>query len=367
MKKIKIAHITKTLAVNGISTVIMNYCSNLSKEKFETIIISGNPVDYMYTDFCKRNDIELVILNCDIHSPQEYYLSLFKALKKQRIDIVHIHGNSATISLELMLAKLAGIKNRIAHSHNSTCTHKKIHYLLKPIFNHLYTKGLACSRMAGNWLFGEGKYTVIKNGFDITRFFYSQELRDITREQLGLSDKYVIVNVARFTDQKNHPFLISIFTEIAKQRDDVVLLLIGDGPNLPFVKKLIKENPYRDRILYLGTLSQVEKIYNAGDVFLLPSKYEGLGIVFIEAQISGMPVVTSDMVPKEVNIGGMASFLSLDESPVIWGKEVMKKRSINRKTIKEKYSKKIDEYDIQKNVRVIEKIYINLHKSKNVK
>lgn len=357
MAKLKVVHITKTMPMNGISTVIQNYCLNLDRSQCEITIITGDPVADYFVNLYAEAGIELVNIHESMKQPQRFYSALFRELKKRSFDIAHIHGNSATISMELMLAKLAGIKVRIAHSHNSTCTHKAEHYVLKPVFNSLYTDGFACSDMAGQWMFGGRPFSVVPNGFDTRRFIFSDADRRAVREELGLGQRFVIATVARFNDQKNHPFLLKVFEEVAKQRSDAVLLLVGDGPNLGKVQEMIRQHPYGDRIIYYGTTSQVERIYSAADVFVLPTKYEGLGIVFIEAQINGLPVVTSDQVPAEVNITGRTKFFALTDAPAKWAEGVLNVDSVNRNSFYEEHIAQILTYDITNNAKELGEKY----------
>lgn len=364
MKKTKIAYLTKTMPINGISTVIRNYCQNIDKNEFDITVITGLPIDDYYRQFYIDNGIKLIVLNGAIKNPVSYYCELFKYLRREKYDIVHIHGNSATICLELLMAMLCGQKIRIAHSHNSTAVYKTLHYFLYPFFRFLYTEGFACSTMAGKWMFRNNKFTVIPNGFDIKKFIFNEGARKEIREGLNIVEKFVIANVARFNDQKNHLFLLQVFESIAAKQKDAYLLLVGDGPNLPMIKKKIENCQYKDRIIYYGTTDEVEKIYSAADVFLLPSKYEGLGIVFIEAQISGLPVITSNVVPYEVNINGLAHFLSLSDPADLWADEVLKINQIERTLFYERNKESIDKYDIQKDARFLETIYRQLYQSR---
>ena len=364
MKRIKIAYITKNMPINGISTVIKNYCLNINANEFEIIVIAGKPVAEYYSNLFNVSNIELRVLNGDIHNPVSYYGHLYKALRSERFDIVHVHGNSATISIELLLAALCGKHIRIAHSHNSTCTHKIQHYLLYPFFSKLYTMGFACSSMAGKWMFRDNPFEIIPNGFDTRKFIYNPIARKDIREELHLDDGFIIANVARFNDQKNHCFLLKIFERIAERRSDAYLLLVGDGPLLPRIKSLVSEHRFRERIIYYGTTDHVEKIYSAADAFLLPSKFEGLGIVFIEAQISGLPVVTSNVVPKEIDIHGLSKFVSLDSPIDEWADAVLQSTCGDREKFFYDCANEIEQYDIKKDAKCLENIYRKLYFSR---
>lgn len=198
---IKIAYITKNLAANGITNVIMNYGMRIGKDKFELTIIAGNPVESIYEDKLKQEGIKIVKLPPKKKNPLSYYREMWKELKNN-YQIVHIHCNSATNVVELMMAKLVGIKVRIIHSHNVTCDHALIHQIFQPILKRLYTHGFACSDAAGKWMFGDSPYEVLPNAFETEKFAFDESSRNTVRKSLNITDKFVIGDVARFNDQK---------------------------------------------------------------------------------------------------------------------------------------------------------------------
>ena len=362
---IKIACVTKNLGANGITNVVMNYGTRIDKSRFALTIITGVPVESIYRDRLRKENIDVVKLSHKGKNPAAYYQKLWKELKNG-YDIIHIHGNSATITVELLLAKLAGIKVRVAHCHNVTCDHKTIHRMFQPMLQKLYTYGFACSDAAGKWMFGNSPFEVLPNAFQTEKFIFQEEMRERVRESLGIADKYVVGNIAGFNDQKNHEYLLKVFEKVAAQREDVVLLLAGNGPNLERINKKIKEHSYRDRIIYYGVTDKVEELYAAMDVFVLPTKYEGLGIVFIEAQINGLPVVTSNRVPCEVNIADRTVFLPLDNNVSAWSEAILSAPQIEREPFYLGHKDSIDKYDISKCLYHLESKYEELIKGKNI-
>ncbi len=358
--RIEVVHITKNLLSNGITNVVMNYTCHVDKNAISSTIISGTPIIDSCKKQCCSHGIDLKEVPSKKKSSILYYLNIWKILKSKKYDIIHIHGNSATISLELILAMLAGIKVRIAHCHNSTCNHTRIHKLMSPLFYCLYTKGYACSDIAGRWLFGSNPYTVIPNGFEIKKFVFDSAKRDEIRQRLNLQGKYVIGNVARFNNQKNHAYLLKIFEKIGALNPDAVLLLVGVGPLLEQIKKDVEKHPFKERILFYGETNHVEHVYNAMDVFVLPSKYEGLGIVFIEAQINGLRCITSDRVPEEVNIMNQTVFLPLENNDNAWVDEILKNPVYERMEASRLSYDEAKEYDIEKNALKLKKDYQEL-------
>lgn len=351
MDKIKIAYIAKNMLVNGISTVILNYCQNLDKNKFKITIFAGAPIEKQYIEELNKIGVEIKETPIKKKNPIGYYLFLINALKSKDYDIVHIHGNSSTMTPELFIAYAKGIKVRIAHSHNSTCDNKKIHRLLKPLFNRLYTHGFACSNIAGDWMFDKKDYTVIPNGFDTQKYVFDDKTRLKIRNNMKLEDKMVIGHVGRFNDQKNHPFLLDVFEKVACKNEKAVLLLIGTGPNFKKINEMIQHHKYKNRIICFGVSENVSELYNAMDVFVLPSKHEGLGIVLLEAQINGLNCVASDVIPGEVKLDNNSiKMLSLEDSVDIWAKAILEQSPRDRKEFYNSNINNIQKYDIKNNI-----------------
>lgn len=355
--KIKVAMVTNDLNINGISTVIMNYCRNINLNMFEITIIAGAPVDNSYESECTALGIRIIMLPARKTSSMKYYLALKRTLSQNRFDIIHVHGNSATITVELLFAWLKGIKVRIAHSHNSTCTNIRVHKYLLPIFNKLYTHGFACSTIAGNWLFGDKKFYVIPNGFITERFKFDANARNKIRGELGVDEKFLIGHIGRFNDQKNQPFLLKIFEEVAKKDSDAWLILVGNGPDFEKVSMMIQQHPYKDRIIKYGETSETEKVYAAMDVFVFPSKYEGLGIVLLEAQINGLPCVSSDVIPNEAILGEGVTTLALSEGVKYWADIVASKKGCRNNQFYEENLVRIKEFNIRTNAQKINNLY----------
>lgn len=355
---IKVAFLTKNLAANGITSVLLNYGVHLDPGRFRLTVITGTPVEDLFRERFAKSEIDIVVLPSKRKNPVTYYIGLWRTLKKG-YDIVHVHGNSATITAELLLSWLAGIPVRIAHCHNVTCDFVKIHKMLQPFMKRLCSYGFACSKDAGKWMFGDGSFEVLPNAFDTKKFVFDKEKRDEIRQSLGLDDAFVVGNVARFNDQKNHPYLLQIFEKVAEKRSDAVLLLVGNGPDLSKIQKAIEQHPYKDKIMYYGITDQVQALYAAMDVFVLPTKYEGLGIVFVEAQINGLPVVTTDCVPREVDISRHTTFLPLQAGPDAWSEAVLKnqKKEWERGQFYSNHLSAIQKYDIFHTVHRLEQVY----------
>lgn len=338
--KISVAMIAKNLEINGISSVIINYCEHLDLKRINITIIVGNGIAKSYQQICDNYGIKIIQLPDRKKHLFSYIKGLNNCFKKNIYDIVHVHGNQAAIALELIIGAFNGIKIRIAHSHNTTCAHKCINFFLKPLFRVSYTNGFACGTAAGKWMFGRRKFDIIYNGFDVNQFQYDEEMRKEQRKLLQIEDKFVIGHIGRINDQKNQTFLLDVFTRIAKENEKAMLLLVGIGPNMEHIKELVKKHKYKNRIILYGETNHPDQLYMAMDVFAFPSKYEGLPVTLLEAQISGLPCVISDVITTEVIFNNNIVRLPLDCDKEEWARNILYF-----------YNNKLDRFCVNKQVR----------------
>lgn len=361
--KIKIAMVTNHLGITGIGTVMMNYCKALNKEQFDLTILAGEPIADLYKGECKKHGIQLIALPSRHQKSLAHYTGLWREFRKRKFEIVHVHGSSSMMAIELFIAKLAGIKHRIAHSHSCHCSNMKLQNLLNPIFKKLYTVSVACSEVAGDWLFGKDNYLILPNGFDTKEFVFSEQKRNKIRRELHIEDKVVLGHIGRFNNVKNQRYLLEIFNDIAIKDKDIYLLLVGTGPDFDIISKLVENHQFASRIILYGESEEVVALYSTMDIFLFPSLYEGLGLVAIEAQISGLPCVISDTVPKSVKILENVSFKGIGvEDKTAWISKIQeyKQLSLDRKNIYQNHKKNIQYFDISFCAKTLENIYYNL-------
>lgn len=365
-KKIKIAMITTNFELNGISSIIMNYCRNINLEEFDITIFVGEETNNYYLNECKALNIEIRILHSKRKNKLKYYFDLFRKMKKREFDICHVHGNSSTMVIDLLIAYLRGIKIRIAHSHNSTCEHKKIDKLLRPFFYKCCTNYFACGNDAGKWLYENRSFELIPNGNNLEKFKFNENNRELIRNKYNLNGKKVFGHVGRFNNQKNQNFLIELFMKYQKNNANSKLVLIGDGKNIQEIREKVFRYKLEDKVIFTGEISNVEEWLSACDVMLLPSRYEGLPLVLVEWQACGLPCLVSDVVTKEVRITDLVYLISL-ENENEW---ILKMNEINETNRKQKSYDGIkileqNGYSIKKNVKKLEKLYKNLLKNRD--
>ncbi len=360
-KKISVAMVANDFQLNGISSVIMNYCTNINSDKFKITVIVGGEVARAHQEACDDIGISIIKLPNRKKSPLSFFKALKKTFKEEHFDIVHVHGVQSAIAVELFIAKLSGIKVRIAHSHNTTCRNIRLHKLMMNLFKRVYTGAFACGEMAGKWLFENGQFVVIPNGFVTEKFTFDSNIRAEIRKELALKNEPVIGHIGRFNQQKNQEYLLKIFECIAKENKKAVLLMVGTGPDFKEIKERVKSHPYKDRIILYGETSEPEKMYMAMDIFVFPSRYEGLPVSLLEAQISGLPCVVSDVITKEVKLCDNYKSLSINDRPQAWADVVLRNTSKwlnnSRTDFYTQNIEKIKSFDIKENVKLLERLY----------
>ena len=330
-KPIRIAQIIGKWVGGGVEAVVMNYYKNIDRSKIQfDFICDDDSTNIPYKEIESLGG--RVILIPPYQKIIKYQKELRKILKEGKYKIVHSHINTLSV-FPLYAAKKAGIKVRIAHSHSTTNKAERKKNLMKQVlrpFSRLFaTDYMCCSELAGRWLFGDkvynqGKVYLLNNAIDLDKFKYDKNVRKAKRKELNIQDDTLVIgHIGRFVAQKNHAFLIDIFNEVHKQRKDSILLLAGQGPLLEEMKKKVHSLNLADNVKFLGQRSDANELYQAFDVFLLPSLYEGLGMVAIEAQVSGVTTICSAEIPEAARISNLINFIDLSLTANIWSEKIL--------------------------------------------
>jgi glycosyltransferase involved in cell wall biosynthesis len=314
---------------DGIASYAMNYYRRMNHEHIKIDFLINTPGGEYRKEIEDNGGRIFIVKEPGLRNMKGFLIELQEFFKNNHnYDIIHCHvPNTATFYLHY--AKRYGIKIRILHSHvtkSADILSKKLRNdVLAPFAVRNATHYAACTRAAGEFLFGRKVFRVINNAMEIERFQFSPELRRKTRNELSLAEQNLVIGfTGRFCNQKNPLFAIDIFDAILKSRKDVKFLLIGEGPLEPEMRTLITNKKLEQAVLFLGKQTSVVPYYQAMDAFLLPSRYEGLGIVLIEAQISGLWTFTSTVVPEETRITPMIRYLDLKQKAGIWAAELLK-------------------------------------------
>jgi glycosyltransferase involved in cell wall biosynthesis len=355
-----ILHIpTGGLLFDGVLSCIEAYLKAIDKSEIKVDVLATNTPNQAVVGRVSSIDCGLKIIPDRKKNIIKYWIKLYKLIKKEHYEIVHIHGSSALMSIELLAAFLAGCRVRIVHSHNTKCENPKIHKLLRPLFNELYTCALACGKEAGKWLFGERTFKVLPNGRDLKKYEFSQESRNFWRTNLSVKDELIVGHVGRFNKQKNQKYLIEIFNQLHVIEPSAKMVLIGNGELFDTIKQLIKEYDLSESVILLGEIDCVNEILSAMDIMVLPSLNEGLPLVVVEWQAAGLPCIISDNVTTECIIMDNVFRLSVDDAPSTWANTIMSIKLCDRtKSIDSVKSKMTDaNYDIVVNAEKLLNIY----------
>lgn len=354
----------------------MNYYRNIDKDKIQFhFLCDEDSTNIPYEEIEKMGG--KVIIIPPYQRLFEYQKELYRIFKENNYKIVHSHISTLSV-FPLRIAKKAGVPIRIAHSH-STSNKKEwkrnlIKNILRPFSKVYANQFFACSELSGRWLFGEkafknNKIKIINNAIDLEKFKFNKEIRNKIREKLNiLEDTVLIGHIGRFVTQKNHEFLIEVFNDIYKGRKNSKLILIGQGNLKKKIVKKVEELGLKDNVIFTGQINNVSDYYNAMDIFILPSLYEGLPVVGIEAQANGLLCEFSTDMTKETKVLNTTRFISLKETPENWAKIILedyknfkRKDSFDEMTennfniIKE--AKKLEEYYIEKRKNINEDSY----------
>jgi len=348
---------TVSFGTNGITSVIMNYYRAMNKNDIQMDFLAiTKPLDEYINEF-SRNGSHYYILQRRKNAIK-YFLGLIKLMKREKYDLVHVHGNSTNIALELFAAKIAGVKVRIAHSHNTSSPHLIVHKLLYPVFRRLVTARIACGVEAGKWLFKDGDFIVLKNGIDLEKFRYDNAKGELKKQELGLKDKFVIGHIGTYWEQKNHAYIVKLFSSIVEQCPESALILIGDGPKFDEIENALHERKLGDKVIFVKQTLEVEKYMMSMDVFILPSIYEGFPVVSVEAQASALPCVFSDVVTDATNMTGLIHFVGLDDEEK-WISTILGLHNSNRCSEETIQILTKNGFNIRTNAEFLRKLYFN--------
>lgn len=369
---IRIAHIIGKWVGGGVESVVMNYYRYIDRKQIQfDFICDSDSTNIPY------EEIELlggrVFLIPPYQKPLSYHKTLKTLLKKEKYEIIHSHISTMSI-FPLFAAKQANIPIRIAHAHSTTNKKEKKKNLMKQClrpFSRLFaTNYMCCSELAGRWLFGNNKYEqgevyLLNNAINLNKFVYNEKIRTLKRKELNIDDNILVFgNIGRFVEQKNHSFLIDIFCEIHKQKRNSLLMLVGQGPLEEIIKKKVNDLKLNECVKFLGQRNDVNELYQVFDAFLLPSLYEGLPVVGVEAQTASLPCFFSNAMTKEVKVLESTFFLSLNDDSKKWAKEIVENcESFKRKKTSQEVARK--GFSIQEEAKKLSNYYFNCLLRKN--
>lgn len=355
----------------GIETMLMNYYRHIDRSKVQFDFLCSNSKIGAYED-------EIKSMGGYIHrstgfNPLKYgeYLKYMKTLFQEHPEykIVHAH-NGAFVVYPLYAAKKYNIPVRISHVHSAAFTFDLKWFLkmvCKPFIKKVCTHKYGCGEAACNFYYGENSVrnreaVVVNNAIEIKKYIFNSETREALRLKYGLKDSVVIGHAGRFMSQKNHEFLIDVFKDLVNQNPKYKLILLGDGPLMNSIRKKVERSGLYNNVLFLGNVNNTNEWYQAFDLFVLPSIWEGLPVVAIEAQTADLPCLFSDSITHEIDITENAHFLSLDKNVREWSNMIISLTKIQKERVNRTKDIGNAGYNIEIEAKKLQDFYIKTYK-----
>lgn len=371
-RRLRVLQVGMTRNLGGIETYLIEQFRHLDKSTidYDFVNITGE-YSICYEDEILASGSKIFKVVSRHKNPLLHYWQWFNILLQNKgvYDVIVLNTNSLEYVFPLVLGKVFGIPVRVIHSHNSGFENKQglarrlLVGMNKKLLAWSANLRFACSQFAGKWMFQDNPYHVIYNAIDIHKYDANSIDREETREALGLHTELTLLHVGRFSYQKNHSFLLDIFKEVHAIQPNSVLLLVGDTTEesefLTEVKRKIKDYGLENSVRLLGRRDDVNKIMQAADVLVMPSFFEGLTVVGIEAQASDLPLLLSDTVTKELGLLPLTQFISLEAGPTVWAEAVLNSKQHNRQSRYEEL--KAAGYDIENETERVEKLLLDAH------
>lgn len=358
-KAVRVLQIGMHDKIGGVETFLMNYYRNVNRKNIQFDFICDKKELCFEDEIKSMKGIIYKVPNVKRH-PIQYYKAIREIIKENKYKIVHINMLSMANILPIIIANKEKVPHIILHSHNTGTPKGLLRKILNKFNKNIAIKKatdyFACSKLAGEWLYkGKVDFKVINNAIDVQKFQFNEEIRKYIRNSLDVDKNFVVGHIGRFSEQKNHEFLVRMFAELVKNVKNAKLLLIGEGELKPEIQKLIEDLNIKSHVIILDPKSNIQDYYQAMDVFVLPSKFEGLPVVLIEAQANGLPCIYSDCITKEAEIIPNITRLPLEISK--WVEELSKKKE-RIQEVKSRLLLENNGFSIKKEAEKLEDMYI---------
>lgn len=362
MKPIRVLHIITGMGSGGAEAYIMNMYRNIDRQKIQFDFLLRSR-EIIYEEEIKELGGRIYYTS---EFPRHFIRNRREVIKffseHKEYNIIHVHGNALIYMTALKIAKKHGIQCRIMHSHNTDTMRpafRILHNFNKSRIRKYATDYFACSDAAGKWMFPDDNYIVRMNGIDIKKFQLSESEKQLIRVELGVENKFVVGNIARFLPAKNHTFILDVFKELHKRNPDSVLILVGSGPEKEKIQEKVSLYNLTDCVRFLGVRKDVNKIFHAFDVFLFPSVHEGLPVVLVECQASGTPAVISNNITDEILLTQSVEKCDLCDDVDIWVDKIF--NAANKKSNYEDITQELRNggFDAKQSAKDLQEYYLN--------
>lgn len=316
--------------LGGIETYVMNMLGSVDKSK----VVFDFVTDFStmaYADEAEKSGSVIYYIPAKSKGVFKHLRAFAKILREHpEYKKVYFNILDSGAAITEFIPWLFG-RTVITHSHNGNTDKALLHKLCRPFLLLFTKKRLACSEVAARFMFKKHTAVIIPNAIEAENYNYSADIRDKKRKELNISDKFAVCHIGRLSYQKNPIRVVDIFAEVSKNDEDAVMISVGSGEMDDEVHRYAEEKGISDKIMFLGKRNDISEILQAADVFFLPSLFEGLPIVAVEAQASGLPCILSDNISKEAGITSNVSFLSLELSNIVWANEILSLKDFERK------------------------------------
>ena len=361
---IRILHVLGGLNTGGAENFVMNLYREIDTKELQFDFVRHvTSENFFDNEIIERGG---KIYDCPRYNGKNHkdYCKWWKNFFASHPEYKLIHGHSrSTSAIYLKTAKQFGLVT-VSHSHsvsNGRGISAKIKDYMQRNTKKYADYMFACSDEAGQWMFGKNilentRYKTLPNVIDCSRFKFDYNKRRDMRSKLNIEDDYVLGHVGRFTDVKNHDFLLEVFANITNIKN-IKLLLVGDGELYESIQEKAKKLGIEDKVIFVGAKGNTQDYYNAMDIFTFPSTYEGLGIAVIEAQASGLPCIVSDKVPRAVEITNLVQFAELNKE--YWKEIILKEIDKQKKEKREDYDLQVSKagYDVHEFAIKMQRFY----------
>ncbi len=358
---IRVLEIAAALDGGGVDKLLYDFCSRIMDydKSFCFDFIVTSETEGILEEQLKRKGCNIIHVRQMSGNFINYIKDLINIMRIGKYQIVHDHMNQASMG-SMLAATYCKVPVRIAHSHTYIHTESVLGKLKRRIMAFVSsvcaTDLWACSEISAKWMWGSKKSVyIMKNAISLKLFQFSQEKRNSIRKELNIEDAFVIGNVARFSEEKNHEFMLDILNEL-KKHCKTKLILIGRGPLEEKIKEKAKQMALEEIVIFLGIRSDVAELLNAIDVFILPSLYEGFPVTLVEAQANGVPIIVSDVITKECSLSENIIYKKLSDGPNSWAKECDRLKNCRVSDLNES----LMEYDVDKEADKTRHYYCSL-------
>lgn len=320
----KILHMTGSLGYKGLEASVMNLYRFIDKNKFQFDFVVCSKEKELYDDEVVKMGGRIWRLPSRSNMPIKYAIKLFDLLKKNKYTAFHVHANSAGLFVDVFVAKLAGVKHIVIHSHNTSCIRLAQHRFFKHLLPFLSTLRIACSIEAAKWMFKTTKNCMIlPNGIDPDKFRFNIRIRQLKRDELNIPDDSIVLgHVGSFNGAKNQEFVVDILKSLISSGIPAKLIFIGEGIYKKFVIEYSKSNSVYDNVIFLGARNDVNSLLNAFDFFVFPSNFEGMPLSPIEAQFAGLKCFLSTNVPNVTCLEDYVQYLPVNSGSAFWANAI---------------------------------------------